>query len=267
MTRMILVAAFTLLGPVAPALAQAGMGDDQTPRLLSPQLRDPRNAQAVQNNIDTLKDLSEKIQKLTGGKININSPIDIGGLKSWGLQNPSVDIAGMLQTALNLMEAYNIIDPREDLIQPDLNPRGMPALPSRAVGDNNLSADERAAFLKLQRNIETARNFLEKNYVVLKQMDIKAKRLTDLASSAASMNGIAGLYWAKVQGDPNDPMNKNKAAFYAKYDTGQASGLKYLNDTLKQMGDFEMKNYGDRNWYVYFGLPYYNFMVTRYTRA
>jgi hypothetical protein len=81
------------------------------------------------------------------------------------------------------------------------------------------------------------------------------------------MNGVAGLYWAKIQGDPNDPMNKSKAAFYAKYDGAQANGLKFLNDALKAMGDFEMKNYGDRNWYLYFGLPYYNFMVARYTRA
>ena len=253
-----------LLLIAAPACALA---DDLAPTLIKPAERDPRHAEQIQSNIDALKDLFDKIEKLTGGKVNPNTPIDIGALKDWGLKNPSVNITGALQTALNLMEAFGYIDPRENFIQPDLDPRGMPELPSRAVKDPNLGADERGAFLKMQHNIDLAKNFLEKNYVVLKQTEIKTKRLTELANSAASMSGIAGLYWAKIQGDPNDPSNKAKAAFYAKYDGAQANGLKFLNDTLKAMGDFEYKNYGDRNWYVYFGLPYYNFMVARYTRA
>jgi hypothetical protein len=115
-------------------------------------------------------------------------------------------------------------------------------------------------------DLDAEKNYLEKNYVVLRQTEIKTKRLAELANSAANMNGIAGLYWAKIQGDPNDPMNKAKAAFFAKYDGAQENGLKALNETLKAMGDFEFKTYGDRNWYLYFGLPYYNFMVARYTR-
>ena len=47
----------------------------------------------------------------------------------------------------------------------------------------------------------------------------------------------------------------------------QIGGLKFPNDTLKAMGDFEMKNYGNRNWYLHFGLPNYNFMAARYRRA
>ncbi len=256
-----------LLCAALPAHAQPTTTDDLVPKLIKPEERDPRAAEAIQKNIDALKDLFEKIKTITEGKLDPNTPFDIGALKDWGLKNPSVDITGMLQTALNLMEAFGYIDPREDFMQPDLNPRGMPELASRAVKDPNLSADERAAFLKLTHDIGKSKNFLEKNYVVLKQTEIKTKRLTDLANSAANMNGIAGLYWAKIQGDPNDPMNKSKAAFFDKYDGAQAGGLKFLNDTLKAMGDFEMKNYGDRNWYLYFGLPFYNFMATRYTRA
>ena len=268
MMKMIPAFAFlTLLCAAMPAFAQPASTDDLAPKLIKPAERDPRAAEAIQKNIDTLKDLFDKIKTVTDGKLDPNTPIDIGGLKSWGLKNPSVDITGMLQTALNLMEAFGYIDPRENLIQPDLNPRGMPDLASRAVKDPNLSADERAAFIKLTHDIDAEKNFLEKNYVVLKQTEIKTKRLTDLANSAANMNGIAGLYWAKVQGDPNDPMNKSKAGFFNKYDGAQANGLKALNDTLKAMGDFEMKNYGDRNWYLYFGLPYYNFMAARYIRA
>jgi hypothetical protein len=266
MRRISLFALLALMAATMPAHAQPSSSDDLTPKLIKPQERDPRAAEAIQKNIDTLKDLFDKIKTITHGKVDPNTPIDIGGLKDWGLKNPGVDITGMLQTALNLMEAYGYIDPREDLIQPDLNPRGMPELASRAVKDPNLSPEEYGAFRKLTHDIDAEKNFLEKNYVVLKQTEIKTKRLADLANSAANMSGIAGVYWAKVQGDPNDPMNKSKAAFYDKYDGAQANGLKALNDTLKAMGDFELKNYGDRNWYLYFGLPYYNFMAARYTR-
>ncbi len=267
MIRVSALALLAMLLAAVPAHAQPATSGDLVPSLIKPAERDPRAAESIQHEIEALKSLFDKIKTVTEGKLDPNTPIDIKALKDWGLKNPSVDITGMLQTALNLMEAYGFIDPRENLLQPDLNPRGMPDLASRAVRDPNLSAEERAAFLKMKHDIDVAKNFLEKNYVVLKQTQIKTKRLADLANSAANMNGIAGLYWAKVQGDPNDPMNKAKAAFYAKYDGAQANGLKSLNDTLKAMGDFEMKNYGDRNWYLYFGLPYYNFMTARYTRA
>jgi hypothetical protein len=173
MIRISAVALLILLGAALPAHAQPAGPDDLTPKLIKPAERDPRAAEAIQKNIDTLKDLFDKIKTITDGKVDPNTPIDIKGLKDWGFKNPSVDITGMLQTALNLMEAYGFIDPRENLIQPDLNPRGMPDLASRAVKDPNLSADERAAFIKITHDIDVEKNFLEKNYVVLKQTEIK----------------------------------------------------------------------------------------------
>lgn len=240
---------------------------DTRPTLVKPEDRDPRSAEALEDVINKLEKLSNDVKTLTEGKLDLNSPYDLSGLKNWGFKNPNMDVAGVLKTALALMEAYGYIDPRENMLQPDYNPRGLPPLPSRGVGDSSLSAEDYGVFVGLQRDINHAKEFLEKNYVVLKQTEIKTKRLTDLASSAASMSGIAGLYWAKIQGDPNDPMNKSKAAFYAKYDKAQDNGLKFLDTTLKKFADFEYRKYGDRNWYLYFGLPYYNFMVARYTRA
>lgn len=102
--------------------------------------------------------------------------------------------------------------------------------------------------------------------VVLKQTELKTKRLEELTDTAGGFSAIAGLYWAKTKADPNVPMNKSKAGFYEKYDSGQQDGLEYLNDALKEMAGFELKHYGDRNWYLYFGLPYHNFMVARYVR-
>jgi hypothetical protein len=239
---------------------------DTRPRPVEEAERDPRHAEQIQKHIDKLKELTDAIKTITNDKIDFNTPIDIKSLEEKGFKGANVNIAGLLQTALNLLEAFEIIDPREKFLQPDYNPPGLPILPSRAVGDSSLKPEVYGAFRDLQDKINKAKAHLEGNYVVLKQTELKTKRLEELADTAGGFSAIAGLYWAKSKADPNDPMNKSKAGFYEKYDGGQQNGLDFLNDTLKEMAEFELKHYGDRNWYLYFGLPYYNFMVARYVR-
>lgn len=255
-----------LLAPDA-VLAQPETNIDTRPRPVEASARDVRVAEEAQRSIDAFKTWAERIKTATGDKIDFNSPYDLSELKKRGVGNPNLDVAGVLQTVLNLLEAFEFIDPRENFLQPDYSPRGMPPLPSRGVNDATLSPADYGEFRRLQDNIDKAKRHLEGNYVVLKQTELKTKRLEQLAGSAANMSGIAGLYWATIQGDPNDPMNVAKARFYAKYDAGQESGLEFLNDALKEMSEFEKRVYGDGNWYLYFGLPYYNYMQARYTRA
>lgn len=227
---------------------------------------DPRHAEQIQGNIDKIKKLMEGLKTITEGKVDFNTPIDIKSLEEKGFKGANLDIAGLLQTALNLLEAFEVIDPREKFIAPDYTPPGLPVLPSRAVRDSSLSPEVYGEFRGLQDKINKAKVHLEGNYVVLKQTELKTKRLEELADSAGGFSSIAGLYWSTAKANPDDPMNKSKAGFYAKYDEGQESGLNYLNDVLKEFAEFELKQYGDRNWYLYFGLPYYNFMVARYVR-
>lgn len=258
MKRIFLLAALVAL-VVAPAAAQ-----DMAPSLIAPnQPQDPRIAQQLQPTLDRLKTLLDKVKEATGGKIDPNT-IDVGALKNYGLKGPNV--TDVLQAALNLMQEYGFIDPQEKSVQPDLDPPGQPKLASCAARNPNLSSDQYGEFMGIEKSIDRARTFLEKNYVVLRQTEIHAKRLTDLANSAAGISGIAGLYWANSQANPNDPMNKAKVSFYTKYDGAQANGLNYLNDALKKMSEFERTTCGDSNWYLYYGLPYYNFMLARYTR-
>lgn len=246
--------------------AQEPENIDLRPKPVAEDQRDPRHAEQIQQNIDKFKELADAIKTLTNEKVDFNTPYDFSALKDRGLKNPGLNVAGVLQTALNLLEAFEIIDPREKFLQPDFDPPGLPQLPSRALDDFKLKLDQRVAFMSLQDKINKARAHLEGNYVVLKQTELKTKRLEELADTAGGFSAIAGLYWAKSKADPNDPMNKSKAGFYEKYDSGQQNGLKFLNDALKEMAEFELKNYGDRNWYLYFGLPYYNFMIARYVR-
>ena len=84
MIRISAVALLILLSAALPSHAQPASSDDLTPKLIKPAERDPRAAEAIQKNIDTLKDLFEKIKTVTDGKLDPNTPIDIGGLKSWG---------------------------------------------------------------------------------------------------------------------------------------------------------------------------------------
>lgn len=253
-------AAFAIM--TCAAIAQPKRSIDMRPHPISPSARDPRLAQHALDTVDKLKKLSDAAKQ---GNVDPNNPLDLSKLKEYGFKDPKVDVAGTLKTAIELMEYFNLIDPREKFLQPDYNPPGLPPLPSEAI-DDNLNAKDYGEFLGIQRTINGAKRLLEHNYVVLKQTELKTKRIEDLAAAASSMSGIAGLYWAKIQGDPNDPVNKSKARFYAKYDAGQKVGLNALNDALKKMAAFELRKYGDRNWYLYFGLPYYNFMVARYTR-
>jgi hypothetical protein len=262
-----LIGALMALG-LAPAVsAQPTPGNiDTRPHPVERGDRDPRIAEDAQRTIDALKTWAERIKTLTHDKVDFNSPYDLSGLSAYGVRNPGLNVAGVLQTALNLLEAFDFIDPRENYLQPDFNPRGLPALPSHAVDDATLSPADYGEFRDLQAAINRAKNHLEKNFIVLKQTELKTHRLEELAGSAANMSGIAGAYWATSQANPNDPMNVAKARFYQTYDNGQANGLEFLDKTLKEFAEFEARVYGDRNWYLYFGLPYYNFMVARYSR-
>ncbi len=239
---------------------------DLRPKKVDDAEADARHIEQVQTNIEKFKMFTEGLNKIFNEKFDLNSPIDIKSLEEKGFKGAKVDIASALKTALNLLEAFELIDPREKFLVPDYNPPGLPILPSRAAGDGGISAEMWGEFRDLQDKINKAKTHLEGNYVVLKQTELKTKRLEELTDSAGGFSAIAGLYWAKSKADPNDPMNKSKKGFYDKYDTGQESGLNYLNDALKEFAEFELKHYADRNWYLYFGLPYYNFMVARYVR-
>jgi hypothetical protein len=165
-----------------------------------------------------------------------------------------------------LLEEFGYLDPAEAAIQPDYAPRGMPDLPSSFLDDPQPSAEKMIRFQEIQDKIEKAKVFLEKNYVVVKQTEIRTGRLTEMANAAAGLSPLAQLAWAKAKANPNEGFNRSAAAMYAKYDQGQASGLDFLKEALIEMSDFEKQNYGRDNWYLYFGLPYYQFMNTRYTR-
>ena len=66
MMKMIPAFAFlALLCAAVPAFAQPA-STDLAPKLIKPAERDPRAAEEIQKNIDTLKDLFDKIKTLPG---------------------------------------------------------------------------------------------------------------------------------------------------------------------------------------------------------
>lgn len=255
---------FLTLGVAPVGVAEVQESFDLRPSLKEDGKEDKRIAAKLQSDIDGWKKISGLFEKAKG--VDFDSPMDLTRLKQRGLTNSAGNVSDVLQTALNLLEAFDVIDPRENFIQPDYNPKGLPALPTRALDDYSIGPKRSAAFRALQDRINDAKAHLEKNYVVMKQTELSTNRLIDLADTAGGFSGIGGLKWATMKGDPNEPMNKSKVIFYKTYDGGQEKGLKYLDSALKDFSEFEIKHYGDRNWYLYFGLPYYNFMVARYTR-
>jgi hypothetical protein len=82
---------------------------------------------------------------------------------------------------LGLMEQFGFIDPREAAIQKNLNPPGMPLLPSRCAKD----WDCRACYKKANADLTNAHSLLEEQYVIYKQTELKAGRIIELADAAA----------------------------------------------------------------------------------
>src|SRR5690349_19327414 len=121
MQRPILIAMISAAAIAMSPLAIAQQNIDLRPTNIEPNQRDSRATKAAQDEITKLKDLIDKIDKASNGKLNPNSTIDLSGLKDYGI-TAKPDIAGALQIALNLMQEFGIIDPRENAIQPDLNP-------------------------------------------------------------------------------------------------------------------------------------------------
>ncbi len=161
---------------------------------------------------------------------------------------------------------FGYMDPNDAAVQPNYHPRGIPPLPASILDDPTAPGLRRIEYEKIADRIEKARRHLEGNYVVLKQTELEAGLITEMAEAAAGLSPFAQLAWTRMKANPKTSFNVSARKFYAKYDAGQQSGLDYLNEALKDMGEFEAKYYGQRNWYLYFGLPFHQFMTARYLR-
>jgi len=143
----------------------------------------------------------------------------------------------------------------------DLSPRGMPKLPSSYKGDANPSSQKIDRFKKINNRIQAAHKFLENNFVVYKQTMITANRIKKLQQAAANVSTFSQLALMIHGGD-----TPGEKIFNDKYDRAVQNGLDYLDQALKEMSEFEDEVYGFDNWYVYYGIQFYNFMLKRYFR-
>lgn len=176
------------------------------------------------------------------------------------------DPVNAVKILIPFLEEFGLIDPREAAVQADYNPSGMPSLPTQYLDDPTASPAKSACFTSAMSDIQKARRHLENNYVVFRQTELKTGRIYELADAATGLSPYAKLLWTVQKSDPNEAMNKAKEGFYSKYDEGQQSGLKFLNDALKQIGQCEREHYGNASWYEMYGYPYFTFMSERYTR-
>ncbi|MDX2227789.1 MAG: hypothetical protein SFY92_11955 [Verrucomicrobiae bacterium] len=211
--------------------------------------------EVVKNEGDEMKRISQALHQIRDRL----KQIDASGTLA-------ADSVKALPLMIAFMEEFGMIDPREAAVEPDFSPNGMPALPSHYLDDVMASPEKTECFKNCQEKIDQARKHLENNYAVFRETELKTGRIYELADAATGLSPYAKLLWTAEKSNPNEAMNKSKERFYAKYDEGQKNGLNYLNDALKEMSACEQKHYGEANWYLYFGLPYYNFMVARYTR-
>jgi len=207
------------------------------------------------------------------GRDKLSPPGDgfvLGAKKRWDMvstgHGQAAQIINAALAAGGFLEKYGFIDPNDAAVQPNYNPRGIPPLPASILDDPRAPGERMIEYRSIADKIEKARKHLEGNYVVLKQTELEAGMISEMAEAAAGLSPFAQLAWTRMKANPNTSFNVSARKFYAKYDAGQQNGLDYLNEALKEMGEFEAKYYGQRNWYLYFGLPFQQFMTARYLR-
>jgi hypothetical protein len=170
------------------------------------------------------------------------------------------DSAALLKFTLGLLEEFGYIDPREAAIQKNMNPPGMPLLPSRCAKDPECGP----CFKKANKDLMEARSLLETQYVIYKQTELATGRIIELGDAAAGMSSIAKFVWDQEKHGTTVTALQEK--FYGQYDTNLEKLLRNVNDALIAQAGCERKAFDDQDWYNRYGWLYYSFLRDRYTR-
>ncbi len=179
--------------------------------------------------------------------------------------NAQIDsLVAQIRIGISLLEQAGFIDPREAAVHPNYTPDGMPPLPSRCYEDR--SGKCRECFENANEGLTKWRRLLEDLWIIYKQTMLEAGRIIELADAATGLSPLASFAWKVQKLNPNDPVNKSKAKFFAEYDGAYAKLIKRLNDSVIAVGKCERDNYNDQDWYPRYGLPFYLFMTDRYKR-
>ena len=174
------------------------------------------------------------------------------------------DMIGGVKIMIAFMEQFGLIDTQEAAVRPNYNPDGLPALPSRCY--ENLRGKCAQCFAEANESLTKWRRLLEVLWVIYKQTMLETGRIIELADAATGLSPLASFAWKVQKMNPNDPVNKSKAKFFAAYDENYGKLIKRLNDSLIAIGKCERDNFKDQDWYPRYGLPYYLFMTDRYKR-
>jgi hypothetical protein len=170
------------------------------------------------------------------------------------------DSAALLKFTLGLLEEFGYIDPREAAIQKNMNPPGMPLLPSRCAKDPECGP----CFKKANKDLMEARSLLETQYVIYKQTELATGRIIELGDAAAGMSSIAKFVWDQEKHGTTVTAAQEK--FYGQYDSNLEKLLRNVNDALIAQAGCERNAFGDQDWYNRYGWLYYSFLRDRYTR-
>lgn len=166
----------------------------------------------------------------------------------------------------SFLDKRGLIDPKDAAVQPNYNPRGLPKLPSSYLDELNPGTDKMMKYNALAERVQRARVHLEKNYVARKETELEAGIIREMAEAAAGMSAFAKIAWENAKADKTKGFNVAAARFYAKYDEGQANGIEYLEKALQDMARFEADHYAEYNWYVFYAVPFIQFLRLRYIR-
>lgn len=181
------------------------------------------------------------------------------------------DISGAMETGTKLggdivatydaweafSEAHDGLVADDSEFDPDYDPPGSPQIPSACAESEECNA----CYEKAVRQINFYRFSLDKGRGIANNTLGYAKKALAFGDTGSGTFGVGGLSWSI---DARPKIEKATEKLRKTYQTKYGEWISGLEDALKELGQCEEENFGERDWYGRFGYIYYSFMADRY---
>lgn len=217
-----------------------------------------------QAHLDSMGDLADNIGKMDSG-LNLS---DYAGL--------GANAARAGYSGRRMMEAYEKLSDADADAEPELDPEGMPRMPSHCApsstddgGDLTMDAGEvrdREGCECFKKAYERLR-FVRRQFEKLRRVYVSTRNYVDWAKAfgddVSAIHGAAGLAWQAQKLSIMKSMDELRQSYDEQYERGMES----LKTALDMIARCEAEHFDEPDWFNRFGFIYYQFMAERYRRS
>lgn len=159
--------------------------------------------------------------------------------------------------ALGLYESFTDLD---ETYEPDLDPEGMPQVPSHCV---EASGDCEACYGEAYGKLNRARFNLERLRGIYRETKDYVDWAVSFGDTVSPIHGLSGLAWQAEK----TKILRSLEGLNKTYDTKYEELLEAVKESLTDVAQCEQEHFGESDWYNRFGFIYYSFISERYRRA